>query len=162
MYVVERQRGLQESDGKSPWICRRGVTVGPEAAISVAEENRGQVLRNPGASGPRIWGPLLWESCWGWEDGGGECWGGRWKVKLQRTDFRLRKEAQVCLQSRCCHRTGETKGIIPPGFLEGGMQRKKERDAGRDSLQGGQKTEGLCQTASTSLPKQEADLPRRR
>lgn len=28
----------------------------------------------------------------------------------------------MCLQSRCCHRTGETKGIIPPGFLEGEMQ----------------------------------------
>lgn len=28
----------------------------------------------------------------------------------------------MCLQSRCCHRTGETKGIIPPGFLEGGCR----------------------------------------
>ena len=67
---------------EKPLDLQEGVTGGPEVAISVAEENRGQVLRNPGGSGPRIWGPLLWESCWGWEDGGGECRGGRWKVKL--------------------------------------------------------------------------------
>ena len=28
----------------------------------------------------------------------------------------------MCSQSRCCHGMGETKGIIPPGSLEGGMQ----------------------------------------